>query len=66
MVFHWIDPPKNSQNFVEKALYPDETPLKNFYKNSFNPSLKVVVHMALSEKLLSKGSVYEWEVVGEK
>ena len=28
MVFHWIDPRKNSQNFVEKAHYPDATPLK--------------------------------------
>ena len=37
--FHWIDPPKNSQNFVEKAHYPDATPLNFFYKNSFNPSL---------------------------
>ena len=27
-VFHWIDPPKSSQNFVEKAHYPDATPLK--------------------------------------
>ena len=29
MEFHWIDPPKISQNFVEKAHYPDATPLKN-------------------------------------
>ena len=28
VVFHWIDPPKDSQNFVEKAHYPDATPLK--------------------------------------
>ena len=28
VVFHWIDPPKNSQNFLEKAHYPDATPLK--------------------------------------
>ena len=29
MVFlHLIDLPKNSQNFVEKAHYPDATPLK--------------------------------------
>ena len=28
MVFQWIDPPKNSQNFVEKAHYPNATPLK--------------------------------------
>ena len=28
VVFHWIDPPKNSQSFVEKAYYPDATPLK--------------------------------------
>ena len=26
--FHWIDHPKNSQNFVEKAHYPYATPLK--------------------------------------
>ena len=26
--FYWIDPPKNSQNFVEKAHYPDATLLK--------------------------------------
>ena len=41
-MFHWIDPPKNSQNFVEKAHNPDATPLKNFYKNSFNSSLKII------------------------
>ena len=28
VVFHCIDPPKSSQNFVEKAHYPDATPLK--------------------------------------
>ena len=27
VVLHWIDPPKNSQNFVEKAYFPDTTPL---------------------------------------
>ena len=30
MVFHWICPPKNSQNrqnYIEKAYYPDVTPL---------------------------------------
>ena len=42
VVFHRIDPPKNSQNFVEKAHYPDAgcNSTKNFYKNSFNPSLE--------------------------
>ena len=36
--FLWFFFAKSSQNFVEKAHYPDAIPLK-FYKNSFNPSL---------------------------
>ena len=37
VVFHWIDPPKNSQNFVEKAHYSDTTPLKISIRNHSIP-----------------------------
>ena len=38
VVFHWIDPPKNSQNFVENAHYPDATPLKISIRTHSNPA----------------------------
>ena len=43
MEFHWIDVPKNSQNFVEKAHYPDSTPLKNSIWTHSIPAWTILV-----------------------
>ena len=37
-MYHWIDPPKNSQNFVEKAHYFDTTPLNFFIRTHSIPA----------------------------
>ena len=38
VVFHWIDPPKNSQNFAEKSHYPYAIALKISLRTHSNPA----------------------------
>ena len=53
VVFHWIDPPKNSQNFVEKAYYPDATPLKIYIRTHSIPAWHFINYIVVNKQMIS-------------
>ena len=59
VVFHWIDPPKNSQKFVEKAHYPESTPLKISIRTHSIPAWAPCLPMIWVESLSMLVSKFE-------
>ena len=47
---HWINPPKNSQDFVEKAHYPDATPLRISIRTHSIPAWNIRLKMKCIDK----------------
>ena len=55
--FHWIEPPKNSQNFVEKPKkthYPDATPLKISIRTHSIPACMIMYGRTLNKSKLPR------------
>ena len=63
VVFHWIDPPNNSQNFLEKAHYPNATPLKISIRTH---SIPACLPLSLGAKTLTEKIVNSIEIIWPK